>query len=107
VTPPRTLLRLRHTGGEERAVTVEDATLDGSLHVRWPNLGGVYVIKVFGVKEFGEGRLFTTKGARIPLLWTAVDVEEAKAIWRRMTGRTDPLRWKQEYKNGRRVWVPK
>lgn len=103
--PEFSTLALRHVGGNLAEVDVYDATEDGCLHVRWRNAAGVYVVKVFTRNAVEAGRLFPTKGSRAPLLWSAVNLEEALALWRRMTGREKRVEWKAVWTNGRREWV--
>lgn len=95
---PSLTLDLRHIGGEVRTVIVEQATEDGALHVRWDSGAGVYVVHVFRTiapqalpGPCGYGFLFRTARSRIPLQWQAVNPEEARELWRRMTRRGEPM----------------
>lgn len=96
-----TTLTVRHVGGELHSVTVLQATDNGVLHVQWGEGAGSgqYALHVFRlVKDRkGSGWLFATPNAKIPLAWQAVAVEEARILWRQLTGRTEAVKWQPVY----------
>jgi hypothetical protein len=95
-------LTVRHVGGDTREVIVEEATEDGSLHVRWPEGAGCYVVHVFRtVERRGFALLYRTSKSRFPLAWQAVDPEEARSLWRRMTGRAEAKKWIPPWMKGK------
>jgi hypothetical protein len=105
--PPETIV-LRHLGGEEREVAVEEATEDGCLHVRWPGGAGVYVVHCFRVVPGrGAGVLLHKQSSRKALPWAAKDLEAARRIWRARTNRTGPREWEAHWENGKRRFVLK
>lgn len=96
-----TSITMRHVGGELHTVYVVQATTNGVIHVQWGEGAGSgqYCLHVFRVVKDrkGAGWLFSTPGAKIPLAWQAVDIEGARALWRRLTGRQEVERWRPTF----------
>ena len=127
VKSPR--ITVRHLGGAEVTAEIEEATDDGVLHLRWPGAvgTGVYALHVFRVppaapppiegrgepagevqtRLSGTGWVWKSSRSRHPLPWRAKDPEEAKMLWRAMTGRDAARQWVSVWRDGKRTWVPK
>jgi hypothetical protein len=87
---PQTEIRLRHLGGEERMVSVVDATEDGCLYVRWPG-AGTYAVRLFrAFGELGAGWVYLSASGKFPTSWKVADLESARQAWRVWTKRQEP-----------------